>query len=170
MLPRVIQDENTFPYVLGTSNHQKQFPVSGRLLLCTACKWWPRTAVRCHPKSLLCRAWRVRINAINCRLSVMGKAMKQGPKQELATLQIISPQLIVSSDQKAMAVFWPARPLMWDGGRLCPEASVWCRRVKTSVSETDPAACLSYLLLLHKDLDENVLLDVTWGILALARD
>lgn len=45
----------------------------------------------------------------------MGKAMKQGPKQELATLQIISPQLIVSSDQKAMAVLWPACSLMWDG-------------------------------------------------------
>lgn len=112
---RRTKDENTFPYVLTISYYQKQFPVSGRLLLCMACKWWPRTAVWCHPTSLLCRAWWVRINAINGRVSLMGKAMKQCPKQELATLQIISPQLIVSSDQKAMTVLWPALPLMWDG-------------------------------------------------------
>lgn len=49
-----------------------------------------------------------------------------------------------------------------------PEASVGCRRAKTGVSEADLAAYLSYLLVLYKDLDENVLLDVTWGILALA--
>lgn len=34
----------------------------------------------------------------------MRKAMNQGPKQEQVTLQK-SPQLIVSSDQKAMAVW-----------------------------------------------------------------
>lgn len=43
-----------------------------------------------------------------------------------------------------------------------------CRRAKTGVSEADLAAYLSYLLVLYKDLDENVLLDVTWEILALA--
>lgn len=41
--------------------------------------------------------------------------MEQGPKQELAALQIMSPQLIVSSDQKAMAAWWPACPFMGDG-------------------------------------------------------
>jgi len=113
ILPRVIQDESSFPYVLATSYHQKQFPFSRRPLLYTACKWWPRMAE--HPKSLLCCAWWVRIDAINCSVSVMGKAMKQGWKQEQAALQIVSPQLTVSSDQKAMAVWWSVCALMWKG-------------------------------------------------------
>lgn len=94
MLARLIQDENTFPYVSATSCHQKQFHVSWRPLLYTAWKWWLRTAKWCHLKSLLCCTWWVRINAINCGVLVMGKAMKQVPKQEQATLQIIIPQLI----------------------------------------------------------------------------
>lgn len=103
----------------------------------------------------------------------MGKAMEQGPKQELVPLQIISPELIViSSDQKAMG--GQHVPSCEMGCRLwCSPrqgASVRCRRVKPGVSEADSAICLSYLFVLHKGLGENVLLDVTWGILALAQD
>lgn len=134
MLARLIQDENTFPYVPATSYHQKQFPVSWRPLLYTAWKWWPRTAERCHLKSLCCTWW-IRINAINCGVLVMGKAMKQVPKQEQATFQIIIPQL--RGDQKAMTVWWPYCPLMSNGlGVLVqplPEVCVRCNRATNSV-------------------------------------
>lgn len=60
-----------------------------------------------------------------------GKAAKQGPRQGQAALHVGSPQLIVSSDQKAMAVWWPLRLSPWSSP--LPEACVAYKWATTSL-------------------------------------